>query len=207
MAYAGVKFTTVFEGRLVPAGPALEELKAWCRRFHELGLAPPYEGGSYGNLSFRVRPGGPEFVVTGTRIGLKDALPDEAFVTVLDVDAGRALVRVSGAREPSSEAMLHQAVYARRPEICAIFHGHAPRIVAAAPALGIPVTAREEPYGTAALAESLLAILDRGDFLILRGHGFVALGRSQEEAGRASLEMLARCPQTDPARCAGEEGE
>ena len=53
MSYEGIKFDVVLENKTLPNHENIEELKKWCKEFHEKGLTPPYEGGSYGNLSFR----------------------------------------------------------------------------------------------------------------------------------------------------------
>ena len=55
MAYEGVKFKTEMIGNDLPDDPRLDRLKYWCRVFHNENLAPPYDGGSYGNLSFSAR--------------------------------------------------------------------------------------------------------------------------------------------------------
>ena len=75
--YEGVKFETVFLARKAPREAELSELAHWCRVFHEKNLAPPYDGGSYGTLSFRAGHG---FVITGSRMGLKENPGPEAFV-------------------------------------------------------------------------------------------------------------------------------
>jgi ribulose-5-phosphate 4-epimerase/fuculose-1-phosphate aldolase len=114
MIYQGIKFRTEIIDREVPKDSRLKELKYWCKEFHRYGLAPPYEGGSYGNLSFRVHNGEDPFIITGSRIGLKNKLSDDCFVRVPSCNLGKRIVYVRGAREPSSESMFHFAIYHQR---------------------------------------------------------------------------------------------
>ena len=80
--YKGVKFTTELQQNEIPAIPELDELRHWCKIFHDKELAPPYPWGSYGNLSFRLKKESNEFVITGSCIGLKDDIKNDCFVKV-----------------------------------------------------------------------------------------------------------------------------
>jgi ribulose-5-phosphate 4-epimerase/fuculose-1-phosphate aldolase len=180
--YAGTKFHTRFTRSEPPAAANVAELIPWCRRFAQLGLV----GQAMGNLSLRSAHG---LIITPTGTDPLTITP-ELLVEVMQVDiAKRELVAV-GIREPSSESLLHAAIYAARPEINAIFHGHSGPLLAAADRLGIPVTAREQPYGTPALVAEVLAVARQCDFLVMRNHGFVALGKSAAQAGRRVEEVL-----------------
>ena len=182
--YEGTRFRTRFATREPPRDEWIPELARWCRRFAALGLAP--EGA--GNLSFRSSRG---FVVSRTaadlgRVGLRD------FVEVLGADLERREVVVAGAFEPSSESLMHAAVYGARPGVNAVFHGHSDDLLQAAIRLGIPVTAHERPYGTPGLAAEVVTVLARGaTVLVLRGHGFVSVGATMAEAGRRAEDALA----------------
>jgi len=39
----------------------------------------------------------------------------------------------------------------------------------------------------------VLDVLGNADFLIMKKHGFISLGRSMEEAGRRAIEVHQRC--------------
>jgi len=191
--YAGVKFTTVYKHKAAPQHPDLEKLKDWCRLFHEKGLAPPYPGGSYGNLSFRTSRN--SFIITGTCIGLKDALNNDCFVEIHDCDAESKEIMVTGMRPPSSETFMHYTIYKNRPDVMAIFHGHNQQITENASALNIPETAREVPYGTVELAESALTILGTNNFIVIKAHGFVSMAKDMETAGQQACDWLERIAQ------------
>lgn len=183
--YAGTKFRTRFARRRAPDPDArLADLMRACRRMALAGLAP----GGAGNASVRSNDG---FVVTRTAADLAAVGPED-LVLVLACDVGRAELLVSGLHEPSSESMLHAGIYGARPDVGAVLHGHADELLARAAGLALPVTERERPYGTAALVAEALAALGAHPFLVIREHGFVALGETPERAWNRIEEVLAR---------------
>ncbi len=192
-SYSGVKFKTEMLAKDTPSDPRIEELKYWCKIFDEKGLAPPYEGGSYGNLSFRLRKDKNEFIITASQSGLADSTTNDRFVSVLSVDLKKSIVYAKGLRKPSSGSMLHFAIYQKRKDIQAIFHGHCQIISAKASSLKIPTTTREEPYGTISLVKRVLEIVDKKNFLEMKNHGFISLGRTLDEAGNLVLSALNQC--------------
>ena len=193
MSYVGVKFKTEMIGKDLPSDPRLDRLKYWCNLFYEKGLAPHYKGGSYGNLSFRLKNNEEDFIITASQSGLNESNTNDRFVVVPRVDLGARIVYAIGLRKPSSESMIHYAIYSMRPDIQAVFHGHCDKISRDAEKLGIPVTSKEEPYGTIALVDKVLESLDNLYFLEMRNHGFLALGKSLDDAGNLALEFLKKC--------------
>jgi len=178
--YSGVKFKTILNNEILTFDSRLEELKYWCKIFHKKNLAPPYEGGSFGNLSFRLSP-------TGSSIGLKEELANDCFVKVTDCDMEKHLVFASGNRNPSSESMMHYAIYEQRPQINAIFHGHCNKLLQNTNILGIAQTEKEEDYGTIQLVNLVLKLSKKDNFLNIKNHGFISLGDSMNEAGVKSV--------------------
>jgi len=192
--HGGVKFKTEFVSAAIPSDVRLEELKAWCAEFHRRNFAPPYGEFSQGNLSFRLRPGEDAFIITGSQVGWKDLLADDRFVTVHGCDMERGIVYAGGARDPSSESMLHFAVYRARRDVQAVFHGHSREILRCADRPpDIPETREPHPYGSLELARGVLDVLGNADFVIMKRHGFISLGRSMEEAGRRAIDVHQRC--------------
>ncbi|MDR0476468.1 MAG: class II aldolase/adducin family protein [Desulfobulbaceae bacterium] len=187
--YQGVRFTTSFLGHEPPRHRLLPELRRWCRIFHDRGLAPPYPGGSSGNLSFRAEN---SFIITGTAIGLKDNLTDDAFVEVVGCDVAAGRVEARGGREPSSETMLHALLYQHFPQIGAVFHGHHEVITREAEALGLPQSPCPLPYGSGELAEAAWRLAGQCDFFVLRDHGFVATGPDMASCGGLCLRWLGK---------------
>ena len=177
--YVGTKFQTIFIRRQPPADARTCELLAWCRQWAQAGWIAK----ATGNLSFRSAAG---FIITPT--GTDPAtLTTGDFVEVLGVDEKE--VRVAGTHEPSSECRMHAGIYAARPDVNAIFHGHyAPALLAT----GVAITAREIPYGTPAMATETVQALGAGNFVVMRGHGFVAVGPAMRAAHAAAVAVLAR---------------
>lgn len=193
MTYRGIKFRNKIVSKGVPKDPRIKELKYWCREFHLHEIAPPYKGGSHGNLSFRVQNNKTPFIITGSRIGLKKALSNNCFVKVSFVDLEKGIVYSQGTREPSSETLLHFAIYRQRQDVNAVFHGHSNQILSCVNKLKIPETKKEASYGTIELVQSVLEILDGNWFFVMKNHGFISLGKTMKEAGKLSLQIYQKC--------------
>ena len=194
--HGGVKFRTEFLSGACPADARLEELKAWCAEFHKRNFAPPYGEFSQGNLSFRIRPGEDAFVISGSQVGWKDRLTDDKFVTVQDCDLEKGIVYANGTRDPSSESMLHFAIYRARRDVQAVFHGHSPEILRCADRPpDIPETREKHSYGSIELVQSVIEVLGDADFVIMKRHGFISLGKTMEEAGTRAIETHRLCLQ------------
>lgn len=111
---------------------------------------------------------------------------------------------------PSSEWRVHAAVYRARPDVGAIIHGHAPAGLAwGLIADRVPVVQTETAFlgpvgvldwiepGGAALASAVAAALSSAalpDAVLLRHHGFVAVGRhlAAADVTARALEVSAR---------------
>jgi ribulose-5-phosphate 4-epimerase/fuculose-1-phosphate aldolase len=182
--YVGTKFRTTFARRAVSGDERLGELLTWCRRWAALGLV----GDTVGNLSFRTVDG---FLINRTA-GDLGGITRQEFVEVVQADMDRAELTVAGLYEPSSESLMHAGIYEARPGINAVFHGHHDRLLGEAERLELPVTAREQPYGTTELVGEILNALDGHKFVIMRNHGFVSFGKTMEEAGRIAEDVLRR---------------
>ncbi len=193
MVYEGIKFKTKKIEEDLPNDSRIDRLKYWCNIFHEKGLAPPYEGGSYGNLSFRLNNSENFFIITASQSGLNESQTNDRFVTVSYVDLKAGIVYFKGIREPSSEAILHYVIYQARPDVQAVFHGHCEKISRNAKKLGLPITSKEEPYGTIDLAERVLETLNDFYFLEMKNHGFLSFGKSLDEAGNQALKFFEKC--------------
>jgi ribulose-5-phosphate 4-epimerase/fuculose-1-phosphate aldolase len=107
-------------------------------------------------------------------------------------------------RQPFIERYLHAGIYRRRPDVMAIAHGHSPTVIpfglvdtpmratyhnAAFLAAGVPVFDIRQKFGVTDIvinsAERGLALADALEdksVLLLRAHGFVAVGPSIQAA-------------------------
>jgi len=180
------KFDTKFLADSIPDIAKINSLKYWCRKFCKAGLMPFYGSGSFGNMSFRIK--GNSFLITAS--GIKDPSSNESFVMISSVDLEKRIVYAHGKRKPSSESMMHYLIYKNRKDVNAIFHGHSDELLKYHRRLGIPSTIRDESYGTVRLAKSVLDVLDNHFFMIMKGHGFISVGKNMDKAGKRTLEIL-----------------
>jgi ribulose-5-phosphate 4-epimerase/fuculose-1-phosphate aldolase len=192
--FSAVKFKTVFTSNAPPVDKRIAELKHWCRIFHDRNLARPHKWGSYGNLSFR--DAGGSFIITGSGVRFGDEWVENPFVRVVSCDVEKSIVYAEGTRDPSSESLLHHSIYAARPGIKAVFHGHSRRILERAADLDLTQTLSEEPYGSVSLARSIVEVLNENIFVVIRAHGFVSLGSNMKEAGELACAIQDRAENT-----------
>ena len=174
-------FETVLIDRTVPRDPCIAQLIWWAARLSELGFTPSYGPGDHGNLSCRTPTG----LLVTARHTAKAALRPEQFVDVVDVTQfdGRITVHARGVALPSTDVWLHWRVYDLRPDIHAILHGHDSAALAQAAALHLPVTTTSGKTPSMAIVDDVCKLVAAHNYLLMRDHGFVALGQSIDEAG------------------------
>ncbi|MFC1887921.1 class II aldolase/adducin family protein [Candidatus Cloacimonadota bacterium] len=191
--YQGVKFQLVELDKMKHQDARISEIIKWAKIYHEKGLAPLYETGSYGNLSFRIESNKTPFFITASNTALNSELNSDNFIQVMDCDLGNNVVYISGAGEPSSETMLHYAIYQARSDINCIMHGHCEMILQVSEQIQLPKTYKPASYGTTDLVREVTNIVNEADFLIMRDHGFLSMGNTIEAAGQLSLKILYKC--------------
>ncbi len=177
-----------------------EEVLAAVERIVGAGLV----AGSSGNVSRRIpRDDGDLFAVTASRVPYHRFTIDDVLVVDAEIDP------VVGDGIPSSESLLHMALYRARPDVSAVVHTHSVHASAFAVAgkevppildeqviaLGgaVPVAA----YGTSAsdeLADHAVTALGDRAAVLLRNHGVVGVGADLEEAV-AVVELVERVAQ------------
>jgi L-fuculose-phosphate aldolase len=161
-----------------------------ARKMAELDLV----SGTSGNVSARL-PGG-LLAITPMGKSYEGMSADEIVV----VDSG--LDPVEGDLMPSSESLLHVAIYRARPDVGGIVHTHAVYSSAAAVAgLAIPPIVDEmvvalggevrvseyAPPASQGVAERVCAALGTRDAALIRNHGAVGVGASPASALEASI--------------------
>jgi L-fuculose-phosphate aldolase len=187
------KFVPVARDRRPNRHPEMDRLLYWCDVFDREGMAPLEGGASAGNLSFRTLAG---FVITPTRSLLKAGLPWERLVEVVRSNWLDFEIHYLGDGPPSSDSFLHGRIYAMRPDVNAVLHGHDDVVLAQADALprefDIAVTPTARLFGTKEDAEETARDLGAKSYIIRRGHGFIAVGRTLDEAGELALKVHRR---------------
>jgi ribulose-5-phosphate 4-epimerase/fuculose-1-phosphate aldolase len=186
MAYHGVKFKTNILGEAYPIPENIEELASWCNCFAQNGLAPTHSGGTYGNLSIRVKDG---IVISATSLDLSKKLQASDFVYVNSCNYESFEMTVFGNRPPSSETPIHWSLYTLRPEINAVFHGHHDDLLRLSTELSIPETESEQAYGSISLVHEIIKLANY-DFFNMKNHGFISVGKTMKEAGELALKQL-----------------
>ncbi|HUU44323.1 MAG TPA: class II aldolase/adducin family protein [Acidobacteriota bacterium] len=167
------------------------------RRLYDRGLVVAAEG----NLSARLADGA--ILVTPAGECKGRMAPEDLII----VDAGGK--KKQGAREPSSELLMHLTALRARPDIGACVHAHPPYATAFAVAgipladcilpevvttLGsIPLTEYATP-STTAVGASIERHLDRFDAFLLKNHGVLTIGADLEDAFR-KMETVERLAQ------------
>src|SRR5438270_2292729 len=157
--------------------------------------------GASGNVSRRIRtPDGDVFAITASRVPYHRFTLDD----VLVVDAG--VEPIVGDGIPSSETLLHLAVYAARADVGAVIHTHSIHASSFAVA-GRPIppildeqvvllggaieVAKYGESSTEALASNAVRALADRAAVLLCNHGAVCVGRDLDEAIVAA-ELLER---------------
>lgn len=154
-----------------------------------------------GNVSARI-PGTDELWITPSALFKGDLRPE--VMVRIDLD-GNPLDE--GARAPSSERLMHCAVYKTRPEARAVIHAHAPNatILVNADLPFLPISTEAAffddlpriPFvmpGTQALADAIAEGAKRSWAVLMKNHGVLVAGRSLRRAADM-LEIVERSSQ------------
>ena len=155
----------------------------------ELGLLP----GASGNVSVRLGPHAARDLLAITPSGRRNADLKLEDIVVIDFDAEP----VEGSLTPSSETLLHVAIYRARPDVGAVIHTHSvfasvasvaglqipPIIDEMVVAIGGTVQVSEYAFpSTEELADNVCAALGERNAALIRNHGAVGVGRDLVEA-------------------------
>ena len=175
-----------------------DQLVAIMNRIYQNGMTTL----SGGNLSIKDEDGG---------IWITPAGVDKGKLTPRDIMRVRADGVVEGPHKPSSEYPFHRAIYARRPDLNAIVHAHAPALVSFSIVRKIPNTAiipqaqrvcgpvGYAPYalpGSEQLGANIAATFAQGfDVVLLENHG-IATGGNDLLTAYQRLETLDFCART-----------
>ncbi|MFH1587968.1 MAG: class II aldolase/adducin family protein [Candidatus Diapherotrites archaeon] len=183
MTYA--KFKTIFEKKEIPENSKNKMLLNWCKKFSENNLAPCRKNYSCGNLSFRTRKG---MIITASGIDLMK-ITEKGLIEVISCNKKNFEVKAIGLKEPSSESFIHFEIYKKRKEINAVFHGHNEMVLKNAEKFNFTETKKFQEFGTIDLLKEITKILKKNNFILLKKHGFISMGKTLNEAGKLALKM------------------
>jgi L-fuculose-phosphate aldolase len=181
-------------------GRERSEVLEAVRRIVAAGLV----SGASGNVSRRIiTAGGDLFAVTASRVPYSRFTLDDVLVVDADVEP------VVGDGVPSSESLVHMAIYAARADVGAVIHSHSiyasAFAVAGAPlpcildeqvlTLGGTIAVAEyAPSASEDLAKNAVAALGDRAAVLLQHHGVVGVGADVEAAVEAT-ELVERIAQ------------
>ncbi len=177
------------------------EINAWrtiAVRLRLIGQSPDrYDNIGFGNISHRISPHSPQFVISGTQTGHIEQLSPDHYCLITHAEPKQNRLQSCGLCKPSSESLTHASVYAQDTAIQAIIHGHCPEIWKHTLALGLPHTSANIPYGTVEMAEAVEQLFQSGNIIkpslfTMLGHedGVVAFGNNMQEAAWTLIKSL-----------------
>ena len=149
--------------------------------------------GSWGNISLRCGDG--NIVITPSGTNYEKSKPEDMVITDIN---GKV---IDGKLTPSSERLMHYAIYKKRPDVMAIVHTHSiyssvlsvtderipPITEDTAMLLGNGVNVSEYSLtGTQELADKVVRGLDTNNTTIMKNHGAVAVGSDMDRAVTAA---------------------
>ena len=183
-------FELIPQSAEIPTHPEIPTLIQLAKALHEVGLMPPYGSGDHGNLSFRTSDG---FVITARQTRKASLYPDQ-LVRVAACTRIPTGIRVAfdGHAMPSTDAPMHGMLYQRRPDIGVIVHGHDVQTLVKAPTLELPMTQTSARVASLELVEEVVSLAATYDYILMRDHGFVALGRSFQSANELVMHWFYR---------------
>ncbi len=171
-----------------------QEVAETMRRLVRRGLTTT----TGGNVSARAPSG--EICITPSQID-KEFISDEQ-IGLICTDG---VILLAEGLKLSLETAMHQTIYSRRPDVTAIVHAHPPwatSFTAAPPErlrtdliaetwalIGNPVSVSYALMGSRELADKVGDSVGRGDVLLLKNHGVIAVGGSLWQA-YSRLEAL-----------------
>lgn len=196
-----IKFILDFKQSGPVDASLIQDITPWRKKLYELRLIGQnpdlYEGYSYGNMSRRIRSGNNVFIITGSQTSHLPELNIEHYSQVISCDIDKNLLVAKGPLEPSSEALSHYAIYFADQKINFVFHVHSALIWENTMALSIPMTSPDIQYGTPAMAQEIISLLqskplNTSNILAMGGHqdGIISFGETAEQAGQTILDAL-----------------
>lgn len=209
-----IKYRLDHRHSCLPSAIDVSQINGWRGLLFRLGLIGQnparYQGLGYGNLSQRLVPGKPGFIISGTQTGHLARLTSEHFAIVNAASVKDNTLHSSGPSRPSSEALTHASVYQLAPKAQAVIHVHCPEIWRNTERLRLPYTGTEVAYGSIEMTEAVECLFASGrlantPIFSMLGHedGIVAFGDSLPAAAQTLLIQLANALAIEQSLVAG----
>jgi L-ribulose-5-phosphate 4-epimerase len=180
-----------------PVHDLLSELIQFRQQLFAQNLVGVYPDGiGFGNISHRLAPGSPEFIISASQTGHVAQVSSDDFALVTKYDIARNWVECRGAKKASSESLTHAMIYDAFPDAQAVIHVHNNEAWQRLQGT-VPTTASTVPYGTPAMAAEVVrlkdeAALGEAKFFVMSGHedGIVSFGNDLESAYEALMKNV-----------------
>ncbi|MBQ8476005.1 class II aldolase/adducin family protein [bacterium] len=172
------------------------EIIYWSKRLYQKGMAPATSG----NISVKADK---NILISASGVCLNDM--DENDIVLIDYN-GKVL---EGNKKPSSEKIMHSAIYTQRDDINAIIHCHCPAITAfAAAGVAIDKTILPDftvlfddevplvpfyPPSTIELADEVGKYFEKYSTVLLKNHGVVTGADTLQNAFYKLESLMAYC--------------
>ncbi len=178
--YVGRKFETEFIDGDDPNTSIIEKIIETGKTLNKYGLTPL----NAGNISVRTKKG---MLITAGGVN-KGRLTRRHVVEVVGFKGKTA--SVIGSEEPSSEVPMHWLIYQKFPNVNTVIHAHDSSVVENP--LGLVVTDHIHPYGTLSQAKDVVNALDKCNYIVIKKHGVLAVGKTLSEAIALIEDMYSR---------------
>ncbi|HEV8361329.1 MAG TPA: class II aldolase/adducin family protein [Candidatus Thermoplasmatota archaeon] len=197
---AARRLKTFFVGTETSRNPLLPKLQSVAKQAVAEGLAA---GAGVVSARYGKR------VIINTGGSQLAELKDTDFVEIVDYDPSKNRCLLMGKAEPSQDAALHWLIYNNREEVGAIVHWHDPLVLEVQEATQMfPETKEAKPPGSVELAVEALKVLRKSPFVVLKGAGCLAVGRTPEDALRIAMQAKAQALEVvEEAEALGENGD
>jgi L-fuculose-phosphate aldolase len=169
--YIGTKFKTIYQGQFIPNKKEEKLILNLIKVGKDLAKLGCRDNNG-GNFSVRAK--------NGIIIKITGAFPHQLKKTDFVLVSGfkKYEVYVYGEKEPSSEARLHWGIYQARPEVNCVLHSHDFLAINCFKKISRVVYIKEYPYGTMESARAIKNASKKGDYLIMKNHGVLAMGKN-----------------------------
>jgi ribulose-5-phosphate 4-epimerase/fuculose-1-phosphate aldolase len=144
--------------------------------------------------------------IHGAQLG---ELKESDFVEIVDYDGQKNRCLLMGRAEPAAEAGVHWLIYSNREEVGAIVQVHDPLVLEVQEATQMfPETKEAKNAGNIEVAVEALKALRKSQYVVLKGRGALAVGRTPDEALAVARDARAAALEVvEEAEAEGPPGE
>jgi L-fuculose-phosphate aldolase len=178
-----------------PKEKLANEMMLWGKIMGDLRMVPYVEEkGWAGNIGFREND---TIWVTPSGGIIDDIKPDD--LMGITKKGNKIVFFGDKEKKPTSEWEIYWIIFKKRPDINVILHGHDLFALETAKKLTeeypkeVALTTKVTEAGSSEFRDDMLEIVtDTNTYLVGKEHGFFALGKTFEEAGKLALEFRSR---------------